>query len=438
MDYLSADKVLIVDLGASEVTEDDLSEDLVAEKIGGAAIAKQLCEDHADGNPIVISTGLLTGTLFPATAAGFITAVSPVTGKISHCPVTLKVGLEIQYSGFDYIVLKGASEKPVFLWVHDGIADVTDAADVWGKDVWDTTESWRKTMGDDLIQTLVIGKAGEDGSDIAQVCCNFWASGDRFGFGKLFGAKKLKGLAFRGMGLLEAADAPEFVELSLDVLEEIKESGLAGTHGIGDLMAAAGHPEAKDWLAPIVHRHSACYNTPYATNTFVFLDADPKQIEETDNPEPGFLVTDMGALLGFHKIGLSAAEACQCLKACARYGIDGAAAAELSLAAGKSTASEIQESLLGLSGKATVAGAGTFSPWCPVQPLFDAAEEAGGDPSAWWERRMAVSYIFGIHPIFAAMCPEITEEDLLEVAGIGTEIEFAPETLDKAIAGLTG
>jgi hypothetical protein len=36
------------------------------------------------------------------------------------------------------------------------------------------------------------------------------------------------------------------------------------------------------------------------------------------------------------------------------------------------------------------------------------------------------------------MCPEITEEDLLEVAGIGTEIEFAPETLDKAIAGLTG
>lgn len=438
MEYLSADKILIVDLGTAEISEDELSEDLVAQKIGGAAIARHLCEEHADGDPIVIGTGLLTGTLFPASGAAVISAKSPVTGKISHCPVTLKVGLEIQYSGFDYIVLKGASEKPVFLWVHDGIADITDAAGVWGKDVWETTEAWRKEMGDDLIQTLVIGQAGEAGSDIAQVCCNYWASGDRFGFGKMFGAKNLKGIAFRGMGLLEAADAAEFVELSLDVLEEIKESGLAGKQGVGEILAAAGEADAADWLAPVVHRHSACYNTPYPTNTFVYLDADPQQITETETAEPGFLITDVGALAGFKKMGLSAADACRCLKACARLGVDAAAAAELSRAAGKTTAAEIEAGLLGLSGKATIEGAGTFSPWCPVQPLFGAAEEAGDDPAGWWERRMAVAYIFGIHPIFAAMCPEITEEDLLEAAAVGTEIEFEQAALDKAVSELIG
>ena len=101
MENLSADKVLVVDLGSSEITEDELSDELVEEKIGGAAIARHLYEEHAEGDPIVIGTGLLTGTLFPASAAAVMTAKSPVTGKICHCPITLKVGLEIQYAGFD-------------------------------------------------------------------------------------------------------------------------------------------------------------------------------------------------------------------------------------------------------------------------------------------------------------------------------------------------
>ena len=433
MEYLSADKVLIVDLGSSEMTEDELSEELVAEKIGGAAIAKHLCEAHADGEPIVIATGLLTGTLFPATAAGVITAKSPVTGKISHCPVTLKVGLEIQYAGFDYIVIKGKSPDPAFLWVHDGIADISDAADAWGKDVWETTTAWRKDLGDDLIQTIVIGKAGEEGADIAQVCYNFWASGDRFGFGKLLGDKNLKGLAFRGMGLLEAADAPEFVELSLDVLEDIKEGECIGKAGIGDIGAAVGQDDLKAWLDPIVHRHSACYNTPYPTNTFVYLDEDPRKMEEPDIEEPGFLITDINGLIGFKKLGLSATDACTLLRACAKYGIDAAAVAELAQASGKTTVDEIQGALSSLSGEVSRPGSGIFSPWCPDRPVFGTFEEAEGDPAAWWERRMAVAYIFGIHPIFAVMSPEVTEDDLLDVASVGTEIEFTPETLDKAV-----
>ena len=46
---------------------------------------------------------------------------------------------------------------------------------------------------------------------------------------------------------------------------------------------------------------------------------------------------------------------------------------------------------------------------------------------------MAVAAIFGIHPIFAVMSPEITEEDLLEISTIGTEIEFNEDTLNSAV-----
>ena len=46
---------------------------------------------------------------------------------------------------------------------------------------------------------------------------------------------------------------------------------------------------------------------------------------------------------------------------------------------------------------------------------------------------MAVASIFGIHPIFSVMSPEITEDDLLEIATMGTEVELNQDTLDNAV-----
>jgi aldehyde:ferredoxin oxidoreductase len=433
MEYLSAGKILVVDLGTATVAEEALSDTIVKDKMGGAAVNRYLYEQHAGADPIVIGTGLLTGSLYPSACAAVITAKSPSTGRLCHSPVSLKVGLEIKFSGFDYIVIKGSSVNPVFLWIHDGIADITDAADVWGKDVWATTDAWRKSLGDDLIQTMLIGKAGEDHLDCAQVCLNYWASGDRFGFGKLFGLKKLKGLAFRGMGLLEIADAEEFIELSLDMLEDLKESAFVGKKGVADICTEIGEGSVQEWLAPIVHRHSACYNTPYAAHTFVYLDEDPGKMTETDVAEPGFLITDLYGLLGFKKIGLDAKGACRLLKACAKLGIDAAAMAELSLTAGYKTVDEIEAALSQPVGHGTATDLDIFSPCFPQKPIFGEFDGLGQDTAAWWQRRMAVAYIFGINPLMALMAPELTEEDLLETASVGTGIQFGPDCLNDAI-----
>ena len=228
-------------------------------------------------------------------------------------------------------------------------------------------------------------------------------------------------------------DAEEFVEMSLDVLEEIKEGNFVGHKGVGDLCTAMGEADISTWLEPLVHRHSSCYNTPYATNTFACIDHDPMQMEESEEEETGVLITDIFGLIGFKKAGLSATDACSLLRDCARYGIDAAAVAQLSQASGLETREAIQGVLPDLSGLITLPGAGIFSPWCPQQPLFGKFENMGDDPSQWWERRMAVAYIFGIHPIFAVMSPEITEEDLVEIAAVGTELEIDQDTLDKAV-----
>jgi aldehyde:ferredoxin oxidoreductase len=427
MEYLSTNKIAIVDLTNSKVSDQELDEDLVKEKIGGAGITTALYEQYQNEDPIVLGTGLLTGTLAPASALGMITAKSPLTGKVCHAPFTLYAGLELKYSGFDYVVIKGKSQKPVYLWMHDGVADVSDAKDVWGKDVWASTDTIRELMGDQLIQVLTIGKAGESESDFAQVCINYWASGDRWGFGKLFGQKKLKLVALRGMSLLELSDAEGFVQQCKELLSALKVGAFAEKRGLAEIPVATGEEDIRKWLAPLVHRHQSCFNTPFPTNTFVFLDEDPGLLKESEKNEPGFLITDLYGLLGFKKLGLSAADACALLRECAKYGIDAMAVAELSQKTGKKKPDEIKKTFSGLKGTLENIGKGRFSPWCPNFGL----------PANEWERKQAVAYIFGIHPIFAMVAPELSEEKLIELANVGTGLGFTSETLDKVIADIS-
>jgi aldehyde:ferredoxin oxidoreductase len=115
------------------------------------------------------------------------------------------------------------------------------------------------------------------------------------------------------------------------------------------------------------------------------------------------------------------------LRESAKYGIDGVAVAELSQKAGKKRPDEIKKSFSGLKGSLENIGRGPFSPWCPNFGL----------PAGEWERRQAVAYIFGIHPIFALLSPELNEEKLIELANLGTGLGFTSETLDKVIADIT-
>jgi aldehyde:ferredoxin oxidoreductase len=356
-----------------------------------------------------------------------ITAKGPLSGKVCHAPFTLYAGLELRYSGFDYLVIKGKSQKPVYLWIHDGVADISDAKEVWGKDVWASTDAIRELMGDPLVQVLAIGKAGESESDFAQVNINYWASGDRWGFGKLFGQKKLKLVALRGMSLLEVANAEGFISQCKELLLTLKAGAFAGKKGIAEISAANGEEDIQKWLGPLVHRHQSCFNTPFPTNTFVFLDEAPKLLKESEKHEPGFLLTDVYGLLGFKKLGLSAADTCGLLRECAKYGIDAVAVAELSQKAGKKKPDEIKKFFSGLKGTLENMGKGKFSPWCPRFGL--SANE--------WERRQAVAYIFGIHPIFALMSPELSEEKLIELANLGTGLGFTSEILNKVIADIS-
>jgi aldehyde:ferredoxin oxidoreductase len=425
MEYLSSDKVAVIDLASGEVSEDELSEVLVAERIGGAGVTAALYKQHQDGDPIVLGAGLLTGTLTPASSLAVMTAKSPLTGSMVHAPLTQYMGQELKYAGFDYMVIKGAASEPSFLWIHDGIADIEPAGDLWGKDVWDAVQAVRQQMGDELIQVLGAGPAAEKGSNLAQVMINQWASGDRFGLGKLMAAKNLKLIAVRGMGLVEIAEEADFVARSLEMLSQVKAGAWAGRQGQGDLGAALGFDDYAAWLQPLVHRHHSSFNTPFAYNTFLFLDEDPSLVKESAQEEPGVMLGDPAAAGVLKAMGLTVAEAGTVIKACAKTGFDAVAVAKVCQSQGKTAAADILAALDGIDG--TVEVNGPFSDWAP-QGLAPDAEA--------WKRRMAISYVFGIDPIFALMAPEINEEGLVELAALGTGLEISQEKLDAVVADL--
>ena len=441
MEYLSSDNIAIIDLSTSEVESEELSEDLVMDCIGGVGITTQLYERFKDEDPIVFGTGPLTGTLVPGSSLGIITAKSPLTGNLHHAPFCLYSAMEMKYAGFDYIVVKGVAENPVYLWLHDGIADINDASEYWGKTAWELADinvGLRNTLGEELIQFLTIGRAGEEGSDIAQILINCWPSGDRWGFGKVLGDKKLKSLVLRGMGLFEIADPDAFVEKCAELLSDLKKGTLLDKKGCVEFPAALGEEDIGDWIAPLVHRHSSCFNCPYPTNTFVKYNEDPKIIEETDVEEPGYLITDIYGLLGVKKLGLSAEDSCRMLEACAKYGVDPVAASELLQKTGKTDLDGLKNALPNLKGSVENIATSKFSPWIPSRPIFaDFGIPADGSKDAeWWERRQAVAHIFGIHPIFALMSPELTEDVLIDLVNMGTDLEITSETVDKVVAAV--
>ena len=298
--------------------------------------------------------------------------------------------------------------------------------ELWGKDTWAATDHVRDIMGDNLIQIVGIGQAGEKGSDLAQLCINYWASADRVGLGTLFGKKKLKLIAIRGMGLLEIADPEEFVESCADLLDDVREGEWVGRPGITRTFAFLGEEDLSPWLDPLVHRHMACFNTPLATNTFVFIDEDPSLLKESAMAEPGFLVTDMAALKAFKELGLSAADACSVLRACAKQGMNGSAVAEICKKNGITDAKKIIAALPDLNGPVALSSDALFSPWAACGKL----------EGKEWERRQAVAYIFGIHPLFVLVSPEMSEEKLLELSSLATEMKFTVEGLDELIAQL--
>jgi len=199
-------KILRINLTTGSIKVEPTNMDWARAYIGSRGLGtKYLVEEvnakvdplSAD-NKIIWATGPLTGTM--ASTGGRYTVItkSPLTGAVACSNSGGYWGAEFKMAGWDMLIFEGKSPKPVYLYINDDVVELRDAAHLWGKSVWETEETLKKSLQDPLTRVSSIGKAGENGVLFASVVNDLHRAAGRSGVGTVMGSKNLKAIAVRG------------------------------------------------------------------------------------------------------------------------------------------------------------------------------------------------------------------------------------------------
>jgi aldehyde:ferredoxin oxidoreductase len=195
----------LVDLGRREVRRLEVPGSLYQQFIGGASVAAALFSELAAGkpeplspeNPLIFATGPLTGTRAPTSGRYAVAARSPLTGLWGEATSGGRFGPQLKFAGFDGLVLVGAAERPVYLWVSDGRVELRDAAHLWGLGTYETMRLVREET-DRRASVACIGPAGENLVKLAAVINDSGRAAARTGLGAVMGSKRVKAIAAAG------------------------------------------------------------------------------------------------------------------------------------------------------------------------------------------------------------------------------------------------
>jgi len=199
-------KVLHINLSQRSFEEEPLDDKVYTRLLGGKGLATHLLLNNtkagldplSEGNVIIFATGPVTDTkLFGSSRYGVFTK-SPLTGIYCESYAGGSVAEPMSRAGYDAIIIKGASEKPLWLEISNGKVIFHDASHLWGKDTYETEDVIREEVGIRDAGIAVIGPAGERLIRFAVIENNYWRSVGRAGAGTVLGSKKVKGIAFYG------------------------------------------------------------------------------------------------------------------------------------------------------------------------------------------------------------------------------------------------
>jgi len=223
-----AGKILNVDLSERKIVKQPLETEKIKEFVGGKGYAARLLWERTPPNfdsldaqnIIILATGPLTGTLCPSTRMCVVTK-SPLTGTFDDSYVGGHFGHEMKFAGYDFLVISGKAEQPVYLWINDENVEIKDARWLWGKDTFETEERIKGKHKDRTIRVACIGPAGEKLVRYALVNIDLYRQAARGGIGAVMGSKNLKAVAVRGSNTIELKDPEYFEQLALEAYEAI-------------------------------------------------------------------------------------------------------------------------------------------------------------------------------------------------------------------------
>ncbi|MEM4474296.1 MAG: aldehyde ferredoxin oxidoreductase N-terminal domain-containing protein, partial [Candidatus Bathyarchaeia archaeon] len=200
-----AGKILEIDLSSRQSWEIP-TEMYARDFLGGRGIATKLYWERVPAaisafspqNCIIFATGPLCGFMRLSGSRLFVCGKSPIRRRhfFSYANVGGSWGVWLKRTGYDALIVHGSSERPVYIFIREGEAEIRDAQHLWGKSVTEVCSIITKELGRGN-KVLTIGQAGENLVSFATLCTDDGASGSG-GLGSVMGSKKLKAIVLAG------------------------------------------------------------------------------------------------------------------------------------------------------------------------------------------------------------------------------------------------
>jgi len=228
--YAYAGRYLDVDLSSGVLNDYEIPSQWNDAFLGGRGIGVRILleELHVGVHPLepenilVFATGPLQGSGFPGAGRHAIIGKSPKNRTINESYCGGFWGDELGQSGYDGIIIRGRSEKPVYLLIQNGRADILPAADIWGQDVGTTDQMLKEKHPG--VRVTAIGPAGENLVMFACVIADRNRAAGRPAFGAVMGSKRLKAIAIRGDSPKTFADPSALKSLSVAFARELTQN----------------------------------------------------------------------------------------------------------------------------------------------------------------------------------------------------------------------
>ncbi len=225
-------KVLHVDLTKGSLTVEEPSEAFYRKYLGGSAMGMHyILRDMPKGadalspeNVLTLFTGVATGAPISGQSRLNANAKSPISGGIGDAQSGGFFPAELKFAGFDGIVIKGKSEKPVYLAIIEGNYELRDAAHLMGKISGEVDDIIHKEV-DPKAEILQHGIGAENGVLFSTLVSMSNRHNGRTGMGLVMASKNLKAVVVRGTKKLQLADQKSLTELNRTGPKALPENG---------------------------------------------------------------------------------------------------------------------------------------------------------------------------------------------------------------------
>jgi aldehyde:ferredoxin oxidoreductase len=222
-------KILHVDLTSGVLEIESPDEDFYRKYMGGSAmglyyILRQVpkgADALGPENVLTLFASVTTGAPISGQSRINANAKSPISGAIGDSQAGGYFPAELKFAGYDGIVIKGRSPKPVYLAILNGETELRDAGHLKGKVTGEVDAILKQEIGDPKIEILQHGPGAENGVLFSSLVNMSTRQNARTGMGLVMASKNLKAIVVRGNRKVELADAKAIVALNRTGPKEI-------------------------------------------------------------------------------------------------------------------------------------------------------------------------------------------------------------------------